>query len=294
MGPLQSNVSLDTGADILLKAMESGVNFFDTAQMYKSYPYLKKAFKQYGKDVVITSKSTALDYQGMEDAIIEALRELGRDYIDIFLLHAARADETIFEKRSGAIEALLKAKEKGHIRFIGISTHNVGLVAKSAQTPLLDVVYPLINKLGMGILGGGLKEMLESIELLHQSGKGMYAMKVLAGGHLVSDILDAISYARAIPGMHAVSVGVTTVEELNLQLRIFNDEGIDASDLAALKAKKQLKFMPFLCTSCGACVKSCPNGALSLVDKIPSADPNKCVLCGYCTPICPEFAIRLK
>ena len=46
MGPLQSNVPLDTGADILLAAMEGGVNFFDTAQMYKSYPYLKKASKQ--------------------------------------------------------------------------------------------------------------------------------------------------------------------------------------------------------------------------------------------------------
>ena len=294
MGPLQSNVPLDTGSDILLAAMEGGVNFFDTAQMYKSYPYLKRAAKQYGKDIVITSKSTAADYQGMEDAIVEALRELDRDYVDIFLLHAARADETLFEKRAGAIEALRKAKEKGRIRFAGISTHHAGLVAKAAGAPEFDVVYPLINKLGLGILGGGLKEMLESIELLRQSGKGMYAMKVLAGGHLVSDMLDAVSFARAITGMYAVSVGVATMEELNLQLRIFNDEEIDASGLAALKAKKQLKVMPFLCTSCGTCVKACPNGALSLVDKVPSADPQKCVLCGYCTPTCPEFAIRLK
>lgn len=294
MGPLQSNIALDAGSDILLKAMESGVNFFDTAQLYKSYPYLKKAARQYGKEIVITSKSTAEDYRGMEDAIIEAMRELDRDYIDIFLLHAARADETIFEKRAGAIEALLKAKEKGHVRFAGISTHNAGLVGKAAQSPIFDVVYPLINKLGMGILGGGLREMLESIELLRKSGKGMYAMKVLAGGHLVSDILDAVSYARAIPGMHAVSVGVTTMEELNLQIRIFNDEEIDTSGLAALKAKKQLKIMPFLCIACGACVKACPNGALSIVDKVAAADPDKCVLCGYCTPNCPEFAIRLK
>jgi ferredoxin len=95
--------------------------------------------------------------------------------------------------------------------------------------------------------------------------------------------------------MYSVSVGVVTLEELNLQLRIFNDEKIDPAVLAVQKAKKQLKIMPTLCSSCGTCVKSCPNGALSFVaDKTPVTDPSKCVLCGYCTPICPQFAIRLK
>ena len=294
MGPLQSDVPLDAGAAMLLHAMERGVNFFDTAQMYKSYPYLHKALKQYGKDVIIASKSTAVDYRGMEDAITEAMRELGRDYIDIFLVHAARADDTVFEKRAGAIEALLKAKEKGHIRFTGISTHNASLVARVARAPEFDIIFPLINKLGLGIMGGGPGEMLESIEQVHKSGKGMYAMKALAGGLLVSDMLGAIGYVRAIPGMQAVSVGVTSIEEVDVQLRIFNDEEIDPAILAGLKSKKRLKIMPFLCSSCGTCVKTCPNGALSMTGKIPVADPDKCVLCGYCTPVCPCFAIRLK
>ena len=294
MGPLQSNVSLDDGAKMLLAAMENGINFFDTAQMYRSYPYLKKASKLHGKDVVITSKSTAVDYKGMEEAIIDAMKELDRDYVDIFLVHAARADETVFQQRAGAIEALLKAKEKGYIRFAGISTHNTGLVAKAAEAPEFDVVYPLVNKLGLGILGGGLADMLKAIELVRQSGKGMYAMKALAGGHLVGDMLDAISCVRAIPGMQAVSVGVVSMEELNLQLKIFNNEEVDPSGLSDLKAKKQLRIMPALCSSCGTCVKNCPNGALYFENKTPVADPKKCVLCGYCTPICPEFAIRLK
>jgi NAD-dependent dihydropyrimidine dehydrogenase PreA subunit len=122
----------------------------------------------------------------------------------------------------------------------------------------------------------------------------MYAMKVLAGGHLVGDIPDAVAYVRAISGMHAVSVGLTAMDELNLQLRIFNDEKLDPADLAGVKAKKQIKIMPFLCISCGACVNSCPNGALFFEGKTPAADPAKCVLCGYSTPVCPEFAIRLK
>ena len=49
MGPLQSNVSVDAGAEFLCAAMENGVNFFDTAQMYKTYAYLKKASELFGK-----------------------------------------------------------------------------------------------------------------------------------------------------------------------------------------------------------------------------------------------------
>jgi predicted aldo/keto reductase-like oxidoreductase len=268
--------------------------------MYRSYSYLKKAGKQYGKDIIIATKSTAADSKGMEDAIVEAMREVDREYIDIFHLHAARLDESVFEQRAGAIEALVKAKEKGYIRFIGIASHHAGAVAKATQVPEIDVIYPLINKAGMGILGGGLPEMLNSIEIVRQSNKGIYAMKALAGGHLVSDMLDAIGFVRAIPGMQAVSVGVTTMDELNLQLRIFNDEIIDPASLVGLKATKQLKVIPFLCKSCEICVKGCPNNALSMrpgagtADKVPVPDPEKCVLCGYCTPICPEFAIRLK
>jgi ferredoxin len=79
---------------------------------------------------------------------------------------------------------------------------------------------------------------------------------------------------------------------LNLQLRIFNDEKIDPASIVALKAKKQLKIMPFLCTGCGTCVRTCPNGALSILEKIPSVDTGKCVLCGYCMPaICHQIKV---
>ncbi|MCL1873475.1 MAG: aldo/keto reductase [Clostridiales bacterium] len=294
MGPLQSNIDVDKGAEILLEAMENGVNFFDTAQMYRTYPYLQKACKQYGKEVIIASKCAACDYKSMEDAIVEAMRELNRDHIDIFHVHAARADGSVFEKRAGAIEALLKAKEKGYVRFTGISAHNPALVALAAGAEEFDLVFPLINKIGLGILAGTLEDMLASIELVHSRGKAMYAMKALAGGHLAGDMPDAVNYVRSIPGIDAVSIGVVTLEELSLQLKIFNDEKIDPAILAKTKAQKQLKILPNLCSSCGTCIKYCPNGALSFEGKLPAPDPKKCVFCGYCTPVCPEFAIRVK
>lgn len=294
MGPLQSNIDLDKGAEVLLEAMENGVNFFDTAQMYRTYPYLQKACKQYGKEVIIASKSAVCDYRGMEEAIIEALRELKRDYIDIFHIHAARADGSVFEKRAGAIEALLKAKEKGYVRFSGISAHNPALVALAAGAEEFDLVFPLINKIGLGILAGTLDEMLAAIGLVHSAGKAMYGMKALAGGHLAGDMLDAVNYVRSVPGIDAVSIGVVSREELSLQLKIFNEEMIDPTLLFRTKAQKQIKILPNLCSSCGACIKYCPNGALSFAGKFPAPDPQKCVFCGYCTPVCPEFAIRVK
>ena len=128
MGPLQTNVSTREGGDILLEAMNSGINFFDTAQMYRTYPHLRYALDHYHGDVVLTTKSTAADYASMEAAIQEALRELGREYIDIFLLHAARVEGNPIEQRPGAWECLLDYKQKGYIRAVGASSHAISAV----------------------------------------------------------------------------------------------------------------------------------------------------------------------
>ena len=215
---------------------------------------------------------------------------------DILIVNTCGFIQSAKEEAIQTLLEMAEFKQKGCCRLLvatGCLVQRYGEELRE-QMPEIDVVFPLINKAGMGILGGGLPEMLKSIQLVYESGKGLYGMKALAGGHLVEDMLDAIAFVRDIPGMQSVSIGVTSIEEANLQFRIFNGEKIDPASLGGLKAKKQIKVMDFLCKSCGACVKACPNNALAFDGKIPAADPRKCVLCGYCTPVCPEFAIRLK
>ncbi|HHX51743.1 MAG TPA: 4Fe-4S binding protein [Clostridia bacterium] len=293
MGPLQAKVPLLEGARLLRLAAEEGVNFFDTAEMYQTYDYLKQGLEGFSGEVVIATKSTASTYKDMEKSIENFLRALGRDYLDIFLLHAAKATPAVFSERAGAFDCLMDYKNKGFLRAIGISTHSAGVVHKAAEVKEIDIVFPIINKIGMGIIDGTAGDMLTAIDRAFGAGKGLYAMKVLAGGHLIGEIQEAFSFVRGIPGINSVAVGMIKKEELDLNLKIFRDLDV-SGEIQSLKTKfgKRLFISPF-CQGCGTCIEVCPNGALSIKDGKAVCDHHRCLLCGYCNPICPEFALRL-
>ena len=170
MGPSQLALPVDEGAEIIRYALENGINFLDTAQYYRTYPYISKALENGNfDDVVICSKSLCWDYDGMMEAILEAKKAMNRDVIDIFLMHEVRSGQ--LELRNGAWQALKDAKEKGLVRVIGLSTHHIDITKSAAAMEDLDVVFPLINYAGLGIRKGdefGTKEeMLEAIRECH-------------------------------------------------------------------------------------------------------------------------------
>lgn len=139
-----------------------------------------------------------------------------------------------------------------------------------------------------------LDDMVNAISEAHKAEKGLYAMKALAGGHLVDDQLEeSFNFVRNIKGISSVAVGTVSQEELEINLKVFNDEKISQELLSQkIKPSKRLFIAPF-CKGCGTCVKACPNNALSLENGKAVVDHKLCILCGYCNPACPIFAIRL-
>jgi predicted aldo/keto reductase-like oxidoreductase len=293
IGPLQANISVEKGAKLIRAALEKGINFIDTAEVYKTYPHIKKALEGYNEEVIIATKSSAKTYQEMEQSIKDALVSLDRNYIDIFLLHAAKVTPSVFEERAGALQCLQNYKAKGVLRAIGISTHVVEVVRRAAEIKEIDIIFPIINKLGIGIVGGSVEDMIKAISEAHKAGKGLYAMKALGGGHLIDQLEEAFNFVRNIKGISSLAVGMVSSEELELNLKIFNDEEISKGLFTQkIKPSKRL-FISTFCKGCGTCVKTCPNNALSLENGKAVVDHKLCLLCGYCNPVCPEFAIRL-
>ncbi len=293
IGPLQANISVEKGAKLIRTALERGINFIDTAEVYQTYPHIKKALEGYKGEVIIGTKSHAETYTEMEKSIQYALESLDRDYIDIFLLHAAKTTPSVFEERSGALQCLKDYKSKEMIRAIGISTHMVGIVKRATEIKEIDIIFPIINKLGMGIVDGSVDDMVKAISEAYKAGKGLYAMKALAGGHLIDQLEESFNFVRNIKGISSIAVGMVNQEELELNLKIFNDEEIPKGLFTQkIKPKKKL-FISTFCKGCGTCVKTCPNNALSLENGKAVVDHSLCILCGYCNPVCPEFAIRL-
>ena len=297
MGPLQKNIDPDAGAEIILKALAGGVNFIDTAQLYQTYEPIRRALKKADARPVIASKSMALDAAGMQTAIDECLQQLEIDYIDIFHLHAARVPEgeDIFKTRAGAWQVMLDYKKNGLIKAVGISTHSVPAVRLAAENDTVDIVFPIINKTGTGILHGTLAEMEAAINLCQQKSKGLYLMKALGGGCLVKDYFAALKYVRdkfPLP----IAMGMVNSREVEYNLAYFNTTENELDSLPELVIEEKcFQVVNFLCKNCGECIETCPNLAISRTstESNPAISPDLCLRCGYCVGFCPQFAIRM-
>lgn len=293
IGPSQLALPVEEGAAILRYALDRGVNFIDTAQYYRTYPYIRAALE--GKDypdLVICSKSLCPDYEGMLEAIEEARRELNREVIDIFLMHEVRSGQ--LEERAGAWQALVEAKSRGLVRAIGLSTHHVDVTAAAAELAELDVVFPLINYAGLGIRKGSefasKEEMLAAIALCHRAGKGVFSMKAFGGGSLTAQYQQALDYVFAQPEIDSVMIGFGKTAEVDDLLAYLGGEM--PRDYNPDVSKKRVYVNQEDCEGCGACKAACPAGAIFYNDNgLAEVDHSKCLTCGYCSPVCPVRAV---
>ena len=296
MGPSQLALPVQKGASIIRYAIQNGINFLDTAQYYRTYPYIREALKDLSSEVtdqlVICSKSLCWDYDGMMEAILEAREELNREVIDIFLMHEVRSGQ--LELRMDAWQALKDAKTKGLVKAIGISTHHVDITFAAASMDDLDVVFPLINYAGMGIRKGDgfatKEEMMEAICACHMAGKGVFSMKAFGGGTLTGNYQKALDYVFSKPEIDSVMIGFGKTEEVDDLLSYLNGT-MDPSYNPDV-SKKKVYVNQEDCEGCGACKAACPAGAIFYNDNgLAEVDHDKCLTCGYCSPVCPVRAV---
>ncbi|MBS4007508.1 MAG: aldo/keto reductase [Clostridium sp.] len=292
MGILQRNLAAEEGAQLIRQALEQGVTFLDTAQAYGTYNHLRKALDGFYGQVVIASKSGKQDYEGMAAAVEEARRKLNRDVIDVFLLHAVQQEDDLDRRRQGAWQCLLEMKEKGLVKAVGLSTHNLKIVEKVSEWPEVDVIHPIVNKLNFGLINEEKKNPVEVLRRTFEKAIGIYGMKPLAGGHLYQDAVSALRFAFDFPYLHAVAVGMVKAEELAVNLKIYNNEEVASKELAAAAKNKRMYVIPF-CKGCGACLPACDQGAISMVSDKASIEHTICILCGYCRRECPHSMIRI-
>lgn len=293
MGPSQLALPVEEGAEIIRYALRHGMNFIDTAQYYRTYPYIRKALES-GEfdDVIICSKSLCCDYEGMMAAICEAQTALDRDVIDIFLMHEVRSGQ--LELRAGAWQALKDAKNDGLVRAIGLSTHHVDITKAAASIEALDVVFPLINYMGLGIRKGDefatKEEMMDAIAACHKAGKGVFSMKALGGGNLTEHYQEALNYVFSKPEIDSVMIGFGKISEVD-DLLSYLDGSMDASYNPDI-SKKKVYINQEDCEGCGSCKEACPSGAIFYNENgLAEVDHEKCLTCGYCSPVCPVRAV---
>jgi len=296
MAPLQRNLSPEAGGEVIAFALQKGLRWIDTAQMYGSYPHVRRGIELSGINrdrLVISTKSTSQSYEEMNAAIDEAMTAMNCNYIDLFLLHAVRSVEDYLQ-RSGALKALLEARQKGRIGAVGISTHSTKCARLLAEDESLEWYHLMFNKQGVGLTDGTLEEQMETIKKIRQRGARFYAMKPLGGGYLGKKVEEALRWVKDHPLVDAVALGMVSEEEVEMNISIFTGQSVSEELKERLgKSEKSLFVFKPLCIGCRECEKTCEQSAINVVDEVAEVTKEKCILCGYCVPTCPKFALRI-
>ncbi len=290
LSKLQMNATTAEAREIIGAALDLGVNFYDTAHLYGTYHFIRDIIGK--REAVISSRSYAYDYDQMKEDLEYALKETGREWIDVFGLHEQESRLTLIGHR-GALEYLSRAKEQGKVRAICVSTHSVEVVREAARIPEVDVLHPLVNHAGIGIRDGDTRDMANAICEASAAGKGIFAMKALAGGHLLEDAYSALCFVRDLQGVDAVAVGAGCVHEVEFNAAVLSGDRPSAELAAKVGSLGRRLHIERWCAGCGACVKVCGQNALRVESGQVRLAEDRCVLCGYCAAACEQFCIKV-
>jgi len=215
--------SYESGGKLMLKALEEGITFWDTAEGYGSQPHLGEAVRQIRREeVVIQTKTGAKDYEGAVASIEKALRELQSEYLDVLLLHGISSREDLATReREGTLDAFREAKAAGKVRVIGCSTHiYTGPVMDAViDHPEIDVILTTANKEGRMLEGGPFARHLEYIQRAYELGKGISIMKVIVAGDIPeADMPEWIEWGFDLETAHAINLGITDYPHITLDV----------------------------------------------------------------------------
>ncbi len=212
-------------------ALELGVNSIDTAPNYdESHEFLGKALEGRRDSFFLATKTEEPTYDGCMAQLEKSLKDLKTGHIDLLYLHNLASkqyfpsvEEALGPK--GALKALLDAKKKGLVRYIGASAHShPARFNQFVKSDDIDVYLCAINLAARYIYDFESKV----VEPGRKKNCGSIAMKVLGGAANFStgtpqfekkDHEMAIRYALQVPGVCSANIGVRSVKELDIAVQ---------------------------------------------------------------------------
>ena len=123
-----------SGIRDMVDALEIGYRHLDTAQMYNNEKEVGEAVSQSGierKEVFITTKisSRNLDPGSVDESVRRSIEKLGTDYADLLLIHWPTPEMDL----ENVLEVMVRLRDEGLTRHIGVSNFNPGLFQKAVS-----------------------------------------------------------------------------------------------------------------------------------------------------------------
>ena len=271
--------------EMIHRAIEAGVNYFDTAYVYhdqKSEIALGKALEGGYRDRIrIATKSPIWlinDANDFDQKLNEELQRLQTKTIDFYLLHSLNRDSWDKIKRLGLLRRAAAAKADGRIRYLGFSFHdNLGIFKQIIdEYDAWDFCQIQYNYMDIDFQAG-----TEGLEYAASKGLGVVIMESLRGGKLAADLPSArplwesadqkrkpadwaLQWLWNQPEVSVALSGMSTLEQVEENIASANVSGIGLLSMDELalvdKVREVLKSLsPIPCTRCEYCMP-CPNG----------------------------------
>ncbi len=259
---------------LLHKALDSGVNFFDTARMYgQSERIMGEAFRDRRDRVVLCTKCRhLLDVSGslpeklhetIEQSLRESLEALQTDRVDLFMLHQATMGILANEEIPAIFDEF---KNKGLIRASGVSTYTTEesrTAIESGRWNVVQLPFNLMDQRQSALFGEaarrGVGIVVRSVllkGLLSDRGKGLHPALNDVEKHIegYGRLLDATGwdlpalatkFALSFPEVSSVLVGIDRTEYLEQALRTADGRYLGAAQLeeARLSAYPDPEFI---------------------------------------------------
>ena len=280
-----SKVDEAAAAKMVARAMEAGINYYDTAWGYhggNSERILGGTLRAYPRESYnLATKFPGYDLSNMgkaEEIFEEQLKRCGVEYFDYYLLHnvCEMNIDAYLDKQYGTVEYLAEQKRRGRIRHLGFSTHGALPVMERFLAAYGDQME--LCQIQLNWLDWVFQEGKEKVELLRTYGLPIWVMEPLRGGKLAKlaeeDAVKlkalrpgestagwAFRFLQGISGVVNVLSGMSNLQQLEENLATFETEQpLNAQELDVLRSitggMLQQKVLP--CTACHYCTSHCP------------------------------------
>ena len=266
-------------------AMESGVNYFDTAYPYhsgKSELAIGQALRKYPRE----SYRLADKYPGHQIAssydpaavFEEQLKKCGVEYFDYYLLHNVYENsyDVYTDPKWGILDYFKKQKALGRIRHLGFSTH----ARPETLERFLDFAGDSMEfcQIQLNYLDWTLQDARAKYELLTARNIPIWVMEPVRGGKLAA--LDAAHEARlkalrpaesaagwafrwliGLPNVKVVLSGMSNLQQMRENIATFSQgEPLNPQEEALLLELADDMKQALPCTRCRYCCDGCPAG----------------------------------
>ncbi|MCM1154421.1 MAG: aldo/keto reductase [Roseburia sp.] len=310
------------------RAYEGGVNYYDLATADgRTFGYFGTAFAEvrnevfyqihFGADYSSGTYGWSTDRATIEKGVDWQLQQLKTDYIDYGFIHCLdEASDWQAYQRNGAFDYLMRMKEQGIVKHIGLSSHTPSTIQKVLDDVPVDMLMFSVNPGYDYQKGeyakGSVDERAAVYRRCEAEGIGISVMKPFSGGQMLDAAVSpfgkaltqyqCMQYALDRPGVLTVLPGMSSIAQVEHLLGFFTaaQEEKDYSVIGSFSPAEAVGK----CVYCNHC-KPCPVGLdIGIINKYYDLAKNgdsmaaqhyhnlelkadACKKCGHCESRCP-------